>query len=91
MSTYTVLLRAEPEGGYTLLVPALPGCVSYGRTIDEALRMGEEAIACYLDGEEALGKPVPEEGPELTLRTEDLAGTLLAYKLSPDQKSSETR
>ena len=34
----------------TVLVPALPGCVTYGQTIDEALRMAEEAIHCHLLG-----------------------------------------
>ena len=33
---YNIMLRPEPEGGYTALVPALPGCVTYGRTVDEA-------------------------------------------------------
>jgi len=47
---YTVVLRTEPEGGYTVLVPALSGCVTYGETLAEALRMAEDAIACYLEG-----------------------------------------
>ena len=31
---YRILLRREPEGGYTVTVPMLPGCVTYGETID---------------------------------------------------------
>jgi hypothetical protein len=30
---YNIMLRPEPEGGYTALVPALPGCVTYGRPL----------------------------------------------------------
>ena len=59
---YTVVLLADPdEGGYTALVPALPGCVSEGDTLDEALAMIRDAAAGYLAvaaerGEEILGE-----------------------------------
>jgi predicted RNase H-like HicB family nuclease len=39
---FNVVLRPEPEGGYTALVPALPGCVTYGRTVDEAREMAKD-------------------------------------------------
>ena len=45
---YNIMLRPEPEGGYTALVPALPGCVTYGRTVDEAREMAEDAISGYI-------------------------------------------
>lgn len=38
----------EPEGGYTITVPALPGCISYGKTFEEAVEMIEDAIKGYL-------------------------------------------
>ncbi len=47
--SYTVLLRPEPEGGYTVLVPSLPGCITYGKTIPKARTMAEEAIGLYLE------------------------------------------
>jgi len=31
---YKILLKKEPEGGYTVFVPSLPGCITYGKTID---------------------------------------------------------
>lgn len=80
--SYTVLLRAEPEGGFGVLVPALPGCVSYGDTIPEALDMAEKAIRCHTNGLRDVGEPVPEEGCEVTIHTDDLIGTLFAYRLS---------
>ena len=43
--TYTIQLRPEPEGGFTVLVPALPEVISYGASEGEALRMAEDAIA----------------------------------------------
>jgi len=46
---YRVLLRKEPEGGYTVIVPSLPGCITYGETVDEAIKMAKEAIELYLE------------------------------------------
>src|SRR5208282_3627697 len=45
---YNIMLGPEPEGGYTALVPALPGCVTYGRTLEEAREMAEDAISGYI-------------------------------------------
>ena len=33
---YNIMLRPEPEGGFTVTVPALPGCISYGKTLEES-------------------------------------------------------
>jgi predicted RNase H-like HicB family nuclease len=46
---YTVIYRLEPEGGYTVLVPALPGCITYGKTLPKARKMALEAISLYRD------------------------------------------
>lgn len=45
---YTVVFQKEPEGGYTVIVPALHGCVSYGETIEDATQAIQEAIESYL-------------------------------------------
>jgi len=86
---YTVILRPEPEGGFTVLVPALPGCLTFGETIAQALERAEEAILCYILGMEDLGKPVPEEGAEISLPAEELTGTLLVYRVSPKREAAE--
>jgi predicted RNase H-like HicB family nuclease len=44
-----VILEPSEEGGYTTYVPALPGCLSEGETLDEALANIQEAIALYLE------------------------------------------
>jgi predicted RNase H-like HicB family nuclease len=44
-----IVLEPSDEGGYTALVPSLPGCISEGDTRDEALRNIEEAIRLYLE------------------------------------------
>ena len=44
-----VVLEPSDEGGYTVLVPSLPGCISEGETLDEALANIQEAIELYLE------------------------------------------
>ena len=44
-----VILEPSDEGGYTVSVPALPGCISEGDNIDEALANIQEAIKLYLE------------------------------------------
>ena len=44
-----VILEPSDEGGYTVSVPALPGCISEGNNIDEALSNIQEAIELYLE------------------------------------------
>ena len=46
---YRVTFRKEPEGGYTVNVPSLPGCITFSDTIEEAIEMAEEAILLYID------------------------------------------
>jgi predicted RNase H-like HicB family nuclease len=45
-----VVLEPSEEGGYTAVVPSLPGCISEGETRDEALANIKEAIELYLTG-----------------------------------------
>lgn len=59
--TYRVLLTQEPEGGFTVSVPALPGCITYGESIDHALSMAKEAIELYVETLEAEGDSVPDD------------------------------
>lgn len=46
---FKVILEPSDEGGYTVYVPSLPGCVSEGETVEEALRNIQEAIELYLE------------------------------------------
>ncbi len=58
---YRVLLRKEKEGGFTVIVTSLPGCVTYGETLEEALAMAREAIELYLDSLIAEGEEIPTD------------------------------
>jgi len=58
---YRILLTKEPEGGYTVTVPTLPGCITFGETIDEAVLMAKEAIELYLESLTSHGEVIPTE------------------------------
>jgi predicted RNase H-like HicB family nuclease len=67
---YTVVLEPDDDGqGYTVRVPALPGCVTQGRTREEALERAKEAIAGFIEGLKIAGDPVPEEKEPVELAT----------------------
>jgi predicted RNase H-like HicB family nuclease len=59
MYTYKLHLSKEEEGGYTVLVPALPGCITYGEDIEEAISMAKEAISLYIDELKSRGDLTP--------------------------------
>jgi len=58
-----------PEEGYTVRVPALPGCITHGRTREEALRRAREAIKGFIEGLQKAGESVPEEVAPTELET----------------------
>ncbi len=59
---YTIILDPdEEEGGYTVTVPALPGCITQGETLEEAIAMARDAIQGYLEALAKDGQPIPEE------------------------------
>ncbi|MDB5114998.1 MAG: hypothetical protein JWQ79_490 [Mucilaginibacter sp.] len=59
--TYKVLLKPEPEGGYTVNVPALPGCITYGETLEEAKINAQEAIELYVESLKEHGEDIPSD------------------------------
>lgn len=75
--TYTFVFNPEPEGGFTVTCPALPGLVTYGETMDEARQMAREAMEGLIEVMREHGEAVPESDmPEVALRFNRLAHTL---------------
>ena len=67
---YTIILDPdEEEGGYTVRVPALPGCVTQGETLAEAIAMAKDAIQGYIGSLVADREPIPEESERPQLLT----------------------
>ncbi|GAB4130592.1 type II toxin-antitoxin system HicB family antitoxin [Thermopirellula anaerolimosa] len=56
---YRVLIEQDEDGVFVAEVPALPGCISQGKTRSEAIENIKEAIAGYLESLEARREPVP--------------------------------
>jgi len=59
-SRYTVLIYPD-DGAYSVTVPALPGCVTWGATLDEAVSSAREAIEGHVAALRETGQEVPEE------------------------------
>jgi len=59
------MLRPEPEGGYTVIVPSLPGCITYGDTVDKAVSMAEDAIRAYLESMKKHGEEIVDDSMTL--------------------------
>ena len=57
---YPVVVHKDPTSDYGVSVPDLPGCVSAGRTLDEALESIRQAIACHIEGMLLDGESVPQ-------------------------------
>jgi len=58
---YNLVFRPEPEGGFTVIVPALPGCISYGKNLKEAKRMAIDGIKGYIESLKKHGETVPSD------------------------------
>jgi predicted RNase H-like HicB family nuclease len=74
MRRYTIILEADPvDGGYTVTVPVLPGCVTQGETIEQCIERAREAIVGYVKSLEAAGESVPVETERPQAITIDVA------------------
>jgi antitoxin HicB len=58
---YTAFFEANEHGGYTVTVPALPGLVTEGKSLEDARNMAVDAIRCYVEGLKKDHQPIPIE------------------------------
>ena len=61
---YRVLIEQDEDGVFVAEVPSLPGCISQGKTREEAVKNIQEAIEVYLESLKAHDEPVPPPIPE---------------------------
>ncbi|MBM3205077.1 type II toxin-antitoxin system HicB family antitoxin [Candidatus Uhrbacteria bacterium] len=71
---FTVVFHPAEEGGYMVIVPALPGCITEGDTLDDAKKMAEEAIQLYCESLLADGESIPEDRGEFIGQVKIKAG-----------------
>jgi len=57
---YKIIFEPAEEGGYTVYVPSLPGCISEGDTYEEALANVKEAIKGWIEVSEQFGDEIPQ-------------------------------
>jgi predicted RNase H-like HicB family nuclease len=65
--SFTVILAAEPEGGFHAYCPALKGCHSEGESEDEAMTNIQEAVELYLESLRVHGDPIPRDDVRVRL------------------------
>ena len=58
---YTAVFQKEHEGGYTVFVPLLSGCVSYGKNLEQAKKMITDAIELYIESLNDHKEEIPME------------------------------
>jgi antitoxin HicB len=75
--SYTFVFSPEPEGGYTVTCPALPGLVTYGGSLTEAREMARDAMEGLIEAMLEQGAAIPDsDAPEALSRFNELAHTL---------------
>ena len=60
MYNYTVVFEPVDEGGYNVIVPAIPEICTFGDTLEEAKAMATDAIRCYIESALIAKEPIPE-------------------------------
>lgn len=74
---YRAIFEPLAEGGYMVTFPSLPGCVTYGETIEEAVKMAHECAEGFIEALAKLGRPIPRETETL-----DRMGLMLKLNLA---------
>ena len=64
---FRIILSPEPDGGFTVTVPSLPGCITWGEDIAHAKEMAREAISLYLEDMVENGEDIPDDNSNLEL------------------------
>ncbi|HXP87682.1 MAG TPA: type II toxin-antitoxin system HicB family antitoxin [Bryobacteraceae bacterium] len=63
---YTTIFEPMPEGGYNVLVPAIPEICTFAETLEEAREMAGDALRCYLESALITGEAIPGDISEVT-------------------------
>jgi predicted RNase H-like HicB family nuclease len=91
LDRYVAYIRRDPGSDYGVEFPDLPGCITAGGTLDEALAMAEDALAGHLSVMAEHGDPIPRPRPMEALRDDPARGdaTLVLVSADPDLHKPE--
>ena len=81
--TFAALFIHSPEGGYVVRVPALPGCVTQGRTLPEAIDMARDAVQGYTESLRRHGDPIPDDVRTIELLDDEVEALVLKLSVTP--------
>jgi len=70
MYTYKIILHKELEGGFTITVPTLPGCITYGEDVYESITKANKAIELYIEALRERGEAIPDDSNTIELSSE---------------------
>lgn len=78
---YNLIFRPEPEGGFTVIVPSLPGCITYGKNLEEAKEKARDAIEGYLYSLRKHKESIPSDADNFVTTIDIEAKKQLSRKL----------
>ena len=91
MASYIALMRKDVESDYGIEFPDFPGCISVGKTIEEARRMGKEALAFHIAGMVQDGAAIPEPSAmESVAASADAQGAVLMLVDGPAKPAAKS-
>ena len=88
--TYFVELHTEAEGGYTGIVPSLPGCVTFGKSEDDVVSNAVEAIEVYIESLAAEGYAIPQSDTLEVARCNTSTTIFVSVDVPIDEVSKES-
>jgi predicted RNase H-like HicB family nuclease len=87
MTAYIALLRKQPGSDYGVDFPDFPGCITAGRTLEEARRMAGEALAFHVDGMREDDEPIPPPSSMDAIMADQLSRDAIAFLVDLPEKS----
>ena len=67
---YPAIFQEQSEGGYTVIFPDIPGCITQGETMNESIEMAEDALCLMLYDTEVSGEPIPKPSNPSDIKTD---------------------
>jgi|ERR1700722_2723391 predicted RNase H-like HicB family nuclease len=87
MTAYIALLRKQSGSDYGVDFPDFPGCITAGRTLEEARRMAGEALAFHVDGMREDDEPIPPPSSMDAIMADPLIRDAIAFLVDLPEKS----
>ena len=92
MTSYIAIMYKEPDSDFSISFPDFPGCITAGKTLEEAWKMAAEALSFHVDGMRLGGETIPEPSSVDTVMADpENAGALPFLVQVPDPPGRSLR